>query len=103
MDNGIEYIIGIVFASVAMFVVWFGYRVLVPIYSTVAQPIANQYPSLVHDNPTYVMAFNSLLTQLNIGLQASFFVMALGIGAVFIIVFAYRRQGTSASAGEETF
>lgn len=99
-DAGVEYIIGVLFATVATFVVYMGYKIIVPVYVLVAQPIATLYPSLVNNNPTYVNGFQSLVVNLDLGLQSGLFIMALGISFAFIIMFGYRRQGTSSSVAE---
>lgn len=89
------YIIGVVFATLSMFIIWIGYKFLVPMWNMTISPLAAQYPAMVHDDPTYVTAFGTLLFQENILFQYSFFVMGLGVAVVFLVIFAYRRQSTS--------
>ena len=90
------YIWGILFASVAGFLVWLGYRFLVPMWNLTSTPLANQYPAMVNNNPTYVNAFDGIIVNENIGVQYAFLIMMLGITVVYLIILAYREQYTSA-------
>lgn len=102
-ENGPQYIIMVGFTTFAAFLVWLGYKLLVPVYYLAVSPLAGLYPSLVHDNPTYVDAFGNLMVQNNTIYQYSFFVLMGGICVVFVLAFAYRRQNTSDFLGEEEF
>lgn len=97
------YILGILFATVATFLIWLGYKILVPIWNFTINPLANAYPSLVNNNPVYLNAFYTMASEINILFQYSFIIMMLGVVAVYVVVYAYRRQFTSSFEGEDDY
>ena len=100
-SNQPVYIYAIVFAAIAMFVVWLLYKFLVPMFSIITSPLASQYPAMVGNDPTYVNGFNSILSNEHILFNYGFVVMALGIGSIFIIIFAYRSLFGSTAVTQE--
>ena len=101
-ENSPAFILACVFVAVTSFLAWLGYKLLVPVWGITAGSIAAQYPAMVGDDPTYVAAFNTIVSQENILVQYSFVAIALGI-MTFMLVFVYRRHYTSIGIGEEEF
>ena len=99
MANQPTYIWAILFACIAMFLVWLCYKILVPVFNMTIAPIATQYPALVGNDPTYVAGFNTITSQTNILFQYDFPIMGLGIVSVFVIIFAYRTVFGSTQVG----
>lgn len=104
MANQPAYIWAIVFSSIGLFLTWFGYKLLVPVFNMTVGSVAPGYPAMVNNNPTYVNGFNTIVSEVNILFQYSFAVIGLGIVAVFVVIFAYRTVfGSTAASYEEAY
>jgi TRAP-type C4-dicarboxylate transport system permease small subunit len=102
-DNSPDFIIAVIFVALMGFLAWMGYKILVPVWGMTAGAVAAVYPTMVGNDPTYVGAFNTIASELNIEVNYGFVVIAMG-ALFFMLVFVYRRHYTDVGGiGEPEF
>lgn len=87
-----SYLIGVCFAAIAVFCVWLGYKMLIPVWNVAGNAVGSWYPGAVGHDVTFVTQFGVMSGNLNVLVQYSFVILMLSVVGMYVVIFAWRKE-----------